>query len=124
MARQDDFLTRRKHLESLTDEELYERFWQLANQLVDPLLEAGKIYTTPAIERSILLRMGFSSVEAKPLVEGMIEHELIQHGAGHLVWRLGQELGIDYREAGQKLLAGEGWTKLQALFNQEVSHDE
>jgi len=36
--------------------------------VVDPLLEYGRTHTTPSIERSVLLRMGFSSLEAKPLV--------------------------------------------------------
>ena len=120
MARADDFETRRAHLKDLSEEQLYERFWELANKLVDPLLDMGQIYTTPAVERSVLLRMGFSSIEAKPLVEGMIEHKLIQHGAGHLIWRLGKEWDMDYREAGRKLLAGEGWDKLLELFPEEV----
>ncbi|MDO5734047.1 MAG: ornithine aminomutase subunit alpha [Eubacteriales bacterium] len=123
MPRPDDFEKRRAHLRELSDEEIYERFWQLANQLVDPLLEAGKIYTTPAIERSILLRMGFSSVDAKPLVDQMIERELLNHGAGHLIWRLGQHWDIDYLEAGQRLLKGEGWTELAEIFGQEVQDD-
>ena len=38
---------------------------QLTGQLVDPLLELAKENTSPAIERSVLLRMGFSSLEAK-----------------------------------------------------------
>jgi D-ornithine 4,5-aminomutase subunit alpha len=57
MKRADDFEQRRAHLANLTDEELYERFWKLANEIVDPLLELGKKNTTPSIERSILLRM-------------------------------------------------------------------
>ena len=39
MIREDDFQERRKHIANLTDEELYERFWQLTEQVVDPLLE-------------------------------------------------------------------------------------
>ncbi len=44
MARADDFETRRAHLKDLSEEQLYERFWELANKLVDPLLDMGKIY--------------------------------------------------------------------------------
>ena len=64
MKRDDDFKDRHQHLKDLTDEQLEARFWELANKLVDPLLQMGKEYTSPAIERSVLLRMGFSSIEA------------------------------------------------------------
>ena len=58
MIREDDFQERRKHIANLTDEELYERFWQLTEQVVNPLLELGKKNTTPSVERAVLLRMG------------------------------------------------------------------
>ena len=74
MKRNDDFAERHEHLASLTDEQLEARFWELANKLVDPLLEMGYEYTSPAVERSVLLRMGFSSIEAKAIVDGCIEH--------------------------------------------------
>ncbi len=41
MKRADDYEQRRVHLANLSDEELYERFWNLAEQIVDPLLELG-----------------------------------------------------------------------------------
>ena len=37
--RADDFNERRAHLANLSDQELYERFWSLASDIVDPLLE-------------------------------------------------------------------------------------
>ncbi len=61
MKRADDFEVRRKHIAELTDEELYQRFWELTDQVVDPLLELGRKNTTPSVERSVLLRMGVSS---------------------------------------------------------------
>ena len=82
MKRTDDFQERRAHLANLTDDQLEARFWELANKLVDPLLKMGYEYTSPAVERSVLLRMGFSSIEAKAIVDGCIEHNLIAHGAG------------------------------------------
>ena len=85
MKRNDDFEERRKHLASLSDEQLEQRFWELANKLVDPLLEMGYEYTSPSVERSVLLRMGFSSVEAKAIVNGCIERNLIAHGAGNVI---------------------------------------
>ena len=77
MKRTDDYESRSAHLKSLTDEQLEARFWELANKLVDPMLKMGYEYTSPSIERSVLLRMGFSSIEAKSIVDGCIEHNLI-----------------------------------------------
>ncbi len=39
MKREDDFEIRRKHLESLSDEELYKRFWKLTEEIVNPMVE-------------------------------------------------------------------------------------
>ena len=90
-----DFSERRKHLDKLDDQELYDYFWELADKLVEPMLEAGKIYTTPAIERSVLLRMGFNSLEVGAIVDGVISQNLLGKGAGHVVWRLSQKLNKD-----------------------------
>ena len=65
MKRADDFEVRRKHIAELTDEELYQRFWELTDQVVDPLLELGRKNTTPSVERSVLLRMGVSSLRLR-----------------------------------------------------------
>ena len=51
MIREDDFQERRKHIANLSDQELYERFWELTAQVVDPLLELGRKNTTPSVER-------------------------------------------------------------------------
>lgn len=124
MRRQDDYEKRRTHLADLSDEELYDRFWSLAEQLVEPMLEAGRRYTTPAIERSILLRMGFSSIEAGPIVRGVMEHGLMGKGAGHVVWRLSEALGVPVREAGLRLASNEGWDEAVGLFAERgASHD-
>ena len=112
------FEERRKHLAELSDQALYDYFWQLADQIVDPLVEAGKIYTTPAIERSVLLRMGFSSLEAQAIVGGVMEHGLMPHGAGHLVWRLSQRLGLGIRETGLALAEGRHWEEAASLFEE------
>lgn len=109
LDRADDFEQRRQHLRELTDEELHARFWELAGQLVEPLIDEARTHTSPAIERSVLLRMGFSSVEAKALVTQMAERELLGHGAGRLVLELAKIRDIDIREAGLELLAGDGW---------------
>ena len=112
------FDERRQHLKHKSDEELYEYFWQLAEKIVDPLVEAGRVYTTPAIERSVLLRMGFSSLEAQALVHGMIERALMPHGAGHVVWRLSETLGKGIRDTGLALIDGQHWDTAVGLFEE------
>jgi D-ornithine 4,5-aminomutase subunit alpha len=116
MKRDDDFKDRHEHLKDLSDAELEQRFWELANKLVDPLLEMGREYTSPAIERSVLLRMGFSSIEAKAIVEGCVERSLMCYGAGNVVYRLAKAKGMEIRPAGLKLVNGELWDDAADLF--------
>ncbi len=118
MKRSDDFQTRRKHLAGLTEEQLKARFWELAEKVVEPMLELGKTHTTPAVERSVLLRMGFSSLEVKPIVEGVIAKGLMPKGAGNVVWRLSRKLGISVREAGVALAEGKHWDMVESLFEE------
>ena len=110
--REDDFESRREPLRPLSDSELHDRFWRLVEQIVAPLLDEARTHTSPSIERSVLLRMGFSSIEAKQLVAAMSERGLLAHGAGRLVLELAQSKGIDIREAGGELLAGHHWEDL------------
>lgn len=117
MKRADDFETRRQHLAELTDEQLKEKFWQLAEKIVQPMLELGYKNTTPAIERSVLLRMGFSSIEVKPIVDGVINKGLMKYGAGNVVWRLSKKLGVSIREAGIALSEGKYWDEVEGLFS-------
>ena len=107
MKRADDFQERRKHLADLSEEELELRFWELASELVDPLIDLAEKNTSPSIERSVLLRMGFSSLEAKAVVDGAIDRGLIGKGAGYIVYRLAKEKNIEIREAGLKLVEGQ-----------------
>ena len=111
--RPDDFETRRNHLRNLSDEELHARFWDLADQLVAPIIEEARTHTTPSIERSVLLRMGFSSIEAKAIVDGMAERGLLGHGVGRLVLELAHAKRVDVREAGTGLMAGRYWEDLK-----------
>ena len=114
--REDDYLERRKHLANLSDEELKEKFWTLAATAVEPLLNLAYKNTTPAIERSVLLRMGFSSLEAKDLVDKTINHGLIGKGAGHVVFRLSKINRIDIRTAGLMLIKDNGWDLIKKSF--------
>jgi D-ornithine 4,5-aminomutase subunit alpha len=56
--------------------------------------------------------MGFSSAEAKALVERMGERSLLGHGAGRLVLELAKRQGLTVRESGVALLAGRHWEEL------------
>ncbi|MDO4543721.1 MAG: ornithine aminomutase subunit alpha [Clostridia bacterium] len=116
MKRNDDYNERSAHLKNLTDEELKERFWALTEQLIDPLLKLGYENTSPAIERSVLLRMGFSSLEAKDIVSGCLEHDLLGHGAGNVVYRYAKSLALPVQEAGRRLLANADWAAAKNLF--------
>lgn len=115
-ARADDFAERRKHLAELSEAELEERFWQLAGQVVDPLLGLARTHTTPSIERSVLLRMGLDSLTTQGIVKEALAKGLLGHGAGHCVWRYAQMKGLSIEEAGTSLAKGEGWEELENFF--------
>jgi D-ornithine 4,5-aminomutase subunit alpha len=97
----------------LSDEELRARFWGLAERIVAPLVEEARTHTTPAIERSVLLRMGLSSMEAKELTRRFAERDLLPHGAGRLVAVLAARHGVTPREAARELLDGRWWEEVQ-----------
>jgi len=107
VERPDDFELRRAHLRSMSDEALHEYFWDLVDQIVAPLIEEARTHTSPAIERSVLLRMGFSSIESRQLVDQLSKQGLLGQGAGHLVLELAKTKGMTVREAGEALLTGE-----------------
>ncbi len=116
MKRPDDFKERRVHLADLSEAELEERFWSLAEKLVEPIIDLGYKNTSPSIERSVLLRMGFSSVEAKSIVDNSIDRGLIGKGAGQIVYKLAQKKGISIREAGLLLVEGKSWDEVKPMF--------
>lgn len=99
MKRKDDFETRRKSIRHLSDEELHQRFWQLSQQLVDPMIELARQHTTPSIERSVLLRMGASSIEASAIVGYALANGIIGSGVGHCVVKVMNHYHISLREA-------------------------
>lgn len=116
MKRGDDFQTRRAHLAELSDEQLKDRFWKLTEQVVDPLLKLGYENTSPAIERSVLLRMGFSSLEVKDIVQGALERGLLGHGAGNIVYKLAKAKEMPIRDMGLALANGKYWDDVKAMF--------
>lgn len=114
--RTDDFAARRKHLAHLTEEELEQRFWQLANKVVEPLVELARTHTSSSIERSVLLRMGLDSLTTQGIVQQAMVRGLLGHGAGHCVWRYAETKGLGIEEAGAVLAQGEGWDELEGYF--------
>ena len=112
VERPDDFESRRERLRAISDDDLRAYFWELTHKIVAPLIAEARTHTTPSIERSVLLRMGFSSVEAKALVNQMHERKLLGRGAGRLVLELAQRQGLSVRAAGTELLAGRYWEEI------------
>ena len=119
--RNDDFADRRKHLADMSDEALKAYFWEKVGQIVDPLLNLAHENTSPSIERSVLLRMGFSSIEAEALVDKAVDHGLMGFGVGHVVLRAARENGLDIRAAGLRLIDGELWQEIARLLK-EANH--
>jgi len=112
MVREDDFQKKREHLKNMSEEELINYFWQLTEKIVDPLVELSKSHTSPSIERSVLLRMGFSSIESKNIVRYMVENNLLPHGAGKVVLIYSELKKKNYLEAGKDLSEGIGWEEI------------
>jgi D-ornithine 4,5-aminomutase subunit alpha len=109
MKREDDFQVRREHLKELTEEQLYDRFWSLTNQIVKPIVDLAYTHTSPAIERSVVLRMGFSSLQAKPLIDHGTKWNLLGKGIGNVILTYAKMKNMDYLKAGEELVTGKGW---------------
>ncbi len=120
MERADDYLERREHLKDRSEEQLEARFWELTEKLMDPVMKLAETHTSPSIERSVLLRMGFSSLESTAIVQQVIDHGLIGKGAGHIVYKAAKVKGIDIREAGLKLAEGQLWDEIDILFSKDA----
>ncbi|MDQ7793453.1 MAG: D-ornithine 4,5-aminomutase subunit OraE [bacterium] len=115
MKRPDDFATRRRDLAGLTEEALQERFWQLAGKIVAPLIELARTHTTPALERSVLLRMGLDSLEAGSLVEETARRGQLGFGAGNVLLRVAADQGLGLHQAARQLQAGRFWDRSRTL---------
>jgi D-ornithine 4,5-aminomutase subunit alpha len=98
------FEERQKVLQELSDHELKERFWQLCDQLVDPIVEFARTHTSPSIERSVLLRMGIDSITAHGVVDRVLEAGLLGKGAGHVVLKVAKKLRVDIPTAARGIL--------------------
>ncbi|WP_459128867.1 D-ornithine 4,5-aminomutase subunit OraS [Guggenheimella bovis] len=120
-TRADDFETRREHLKGLSKEQLKALFWENVEKIVDPLLVLAKENTTPSIERSVLLRMGFSSLEAQSLVTEAIARNLMGYGVGHVVYVVMNEKGLSARDAGLALIEGKYWEDAAKILKGEIA---
>ena len=108
------FEQRREELKKMSDEELKDRFWELCNQMVEPIVDLAKTHTSPSIERSVLLRMGIDSISSHGVVDRIYEAGLLGKGAGHVVLKLAQKTGVDVRRAAAAIL--ENKDVLSGLF--------
>jgi len=116
MAREDTYQTERAHLADLSEAELEARFWQLSQQIVDPLVALARTHTSPSIERSVLMRMGLDSRTCMAVVAECEKRGLLGHGAGHVVWHCAHTWRCAVPEAALKLAAGEGWDTVTARW--------
>ena len=114
LERKDDFEKRRDHLKNYSAEDLKKYFWELAEKIVDPMIDMAKKYTSPSIERSVLLRMGFNSLQSKGIVDAILKKDLLGHGAGNIVLQVAKREDIPYLEAGKKIIDGYG---IESLYN-------
>ena len=101
------FEHRRTELEHMTDEQLKDRFWELCDLLVAPIVDLARSHTSPSIERSVLLRMGIDSLSSHAVVERIYQAGLLGKGAGHVLLRLAHRQGTDIRSAAAAILEDE-----------------
>jgi D-ornithine 4,5-aminomutase subunit alpha len=113
------FEARQTELNSLSDEQLKERFWNLCSQVVDPIVDLARTHTSPSIERSVLLRMGIDSIAAHAVVERVHQAGLLGKGAGHVVLKVAERRGTDVRAAAQAI--ADDASVLQELGLQGIS---
>ena len=116
MQQRPDFEKARTSLARLSDAELKDRFWELAREIVEPLAELARTHTSPSIERSVLLRMGFSSLEAGAIVSAAEKRGLLGRGVGAVLLKYAESKGLDYIPAGRELAGGKGWDELAGLY--------
>jgi D-ornithine 4,5-aminomutase subunit alpha len=114
--RKDDFEERSKKLQKMTDEQLDNYFWELVEKVVDPMIDMASKNTSQSIERSVLLRMGFNSMQAKVLVNKIFEKHLLSKGAGHIVWKVAKENNLSVKEAGEKMVDDQLWDEVDRIF--------
>ena len=121
MARADTYAQERGRLAGFTDEQLEAHFWELTQQIVDPLVELARTHTSPSIERSVLMRMGVDSRACMAIVTECEKRGLLGHGAGNVVLQCATLWDVDVRAAAAKLAGGAGWDAVEQRWG--VSDD-
>jgi D-ornithine 4,5-aminomutase subunit alpha len=101
-----DFELRRAHLKNLTDQELKDKFWEMAYKIVEPLAQAAQKHTSPSIERSVLMRMGFDSVSSREITDKINEQGFLGKGAGNIILKAAKQEKCSIKEAGRKITEG------------------
>lgn len=122
--RNDNFKELRNKFKKFSDQELHDYFWSLTEQIVSPLIELAMNSTSPSIERSVLLRMGFSSIEANKIVTYAMKFCLLGKGAGNIVLIYSELINKDYLDAGRELSKGIGWEKIDKTIKYEGKKHE
>ncbi len=116
MVRPDTYQEARKQLSALDEAQLEARFWELAREVVEPLVELARTHTSPSIERSVLMRMGVDSPTCQAVVAECEKRGLLGHGAGHVALVCMREWGCDAPGAATRLAVGEGWDIAEAKW--------
>lgn len=98
------FEQRREKLKQMTNEQLKAHFWELCDQLVNPLIDLARTHTSPSIERAVLLRMGIDSLSSQGVVERIYQAGLLGKGAGHVLLKLAEKQGTDVKRAAAAIL--------------------
>lgn len=98
------FEARQAELAKLSDTQLKARFWELCNQVVEPIAELARTHTSPSIERSVLLRMGIDSVSTHAVVTRILHAGLLGKGAGAVLLAVSRRTGLDIRAAAQAII--------------------
>ncbi len=99
------FEQRRAELKKMSDAALKSYFWELCNQVVEPVVELARTHTSPSIERAVLLRMGIDSLSSQAVVERIYQAGLLGKGAGQVLLKLAEQQGCDVKSAAAALIA-------------------
>jgi len=103
-ARLAKFDERRVELARMSDDQLKDRFWELCNQVVAPIVDLARTHTSPSIERAVLLRMGVDSVSSHGVVDRIQEAGLLPKGAGNVLLKVSKRTGKDVRGSAAAIL--------------------
>lgn len=108
------FEARRATLHAMSDAALKERFWELCDLVVAPIVELSRTHTSPSIERSVLLRMGIDSISSQGVVTRVQQAGLLGKGAGQVLLKLADKRHVSVQQAAAMLLEDPGL--LDGLF--------